>query len=171
NNFAPSIAVAYSPDFGDNFLGKTFGRQGKGVIRGGYRLTYDRIGSQLAVNFDLANQLGFASTLSIPVNTYNVSSALAPQYTGGIPDVRTLPNIAGNFSNQITFPRTQASDQAQRIETSLDSALTTPYNYNFNFSYGRELRKGLSFEVSYVGRFARNLLAQRDIMHLNNLRD
>src|SRR6185436_3359209 len=63
------------------------------------------------------------------------------------------------------------SDQAQRIETSLDSALTTPYNYSLNASYGRELRKGLSIEVSYVGRFARNLLAQRDIMHLNNLRD
>jgi hypothetical protein len=171
NNFAPSIAVAYSPDFGDNFLGKVIGRQGKGVIRGGYRLTYDRIGSQLAVNFDLANQLGFASALSIPVNTYNVSSALAPQFTGGIPDVRVLQGIAGNFSNQLTFPLLQPSDQAQRIESSLDSAITTPWNHSVNATYEREIGKGMSLQVSYVGRFARNLLAQRDIMHLNNLRD
>lgn len=171
NNFAPAISVAWSPDFGDNFFGRLIGRKGKSVLRGGFRMTYDRIGSQLAVNFDLNNQLGFASALSIPVNTYNVSTQLAPQFTGGIPDVRTLQGIAGNFGTQLRFPLTQPSDEAQRIETSLDSTLTTPYNYNLNFSYGREIGKGLSFEVSYVGRLARNLLAQRDIMHLNNIRD
>ena len=171
NNFAPSVAIAWSPDFGDNLFGRLVGRKGKSVLRGGFRMTYDRIGSQLAVNFDLNNQLGFASALSIPVNTYNVSTRLAPLYTGGIPDVRTLPGIAGNFRSQLSFPLTQPSDEAQRIETSLDSTLTTPYNYNINVSYGREIGKGLSFEASYVGRYARNLLAQRDIMHLNNIRD
>lgn len=171
NNFAPSIAFAYSPNFGNNFFGRMVGREGKSVIRGGFRMTYDRIGSQLAVNFDAANQLGFASALSIPVNTYNVSTNLAPQYTGGIPNVRTLPLIAGSFRSQLTFPLTQPSDQAQRIETSLDSALTTPYNYNVNLTYEREIAKGLSVQVSYVSRRARNLLAQRDIMHLNNIRD
>ncbi len=171
NNFAPSIAFAVSPDFGDNFFGRLFGRDSKSVIRGGFRVTYDRIGSQLAVNFDAANQLGFLSSKSIPVNTYNVSNRLAPVFTGGIPNVRTLPGIVGNFNNQLTFPLTQPSDEDQRIETSLDSNLTTPYNFNFNLSYGREVGKGLSFEVSYVSRFARNLLAQRDIMHLNNFRD
>jgi len=171
NNFGPSIAVAWSPHFGNNWLGRLLGRESQSVIRGGFRITYDRIGSQLAVNFDAANRLGFLSSLSLPVNTYNVSTALAPVFTGGTPDVRSLPGIVGNFSSQLTFPRTQPSDEAQRIETSLDSALTTPYNYSANLSFGRELRKGLSLEVSYVGRFARNLLAQRDIMHLNNIRD
>lgn len=171
NNFAPSISAAWSPDFGNNWFGKLIGRDNRSVFRGGFRMTYDRIGSQLAVNFDGANRLGYLSSLSIPVNTYNVSTALPPIYSGGVPDVRTFNGIAGFFSSQLTFPRTQPSDQAQRIETSLDSALTTPHNLNFNLSYGRELRKGLSFEVSYVGRFARNLLAQRDIMHLNNFRD
>jgi hypothetical protein len=66
---------------------------------------------------------------------------------------------------------TVPSDEDQRIETSLDQGITTPYNYSFNFSYGRELGKGLTFEASYVGRFARKLLASRDIMQLNNLRD
>lgn len=171
NNFAPSVSAAWSPDFGDNWFGRLIGRDNKSVIRGGFRMTYDRIGSQLAVNFDGANRLGFASAITLPVNTYNVSTALAPIFTGGIPDVRTFPFIAGNFSNQLTFPRTQPSDQAQRIESSLDSALTTPYNYSLNFTYGREIGKGLSFEVSYVGRYAQKLLAQRDIMHLNNFKD
>ena len=171
NNFAPSLAVAWQPELPDNFWGKLIGRGGKAVFRGGFRTTYDRIGSQLAVNFDLNNQLGFASALTIPVNTYNVSSNLAPLFSGGIQDVRTLPGIAGNFQTTIAFPLRQNPNGAERIETSLDDTITTPVNYSFNFSYAREFGKGLSVEASYVGRFARNLLGQRDIMHFNNLRD
>jgi hypothetical protein len=171
NNFAPVIAVAWQPDLPDNFWGKLIGREGRAVFRGGFRTTYDRIGSALAVNFDLSNQLGFASALTIPVNTYNVSNRLAPLFSGGNQNVRTLPGIAGNFNQSIVFPLTQPANGAERIETSLDDTITTPVNYSYNFSYAREVGKGLSFEVGYVGRFARNLLGQRDIMHFNNLRD
>jgi hypothetical protein len=170
NNFAPSIAIAYQPNF-HNWLGKVIGREGKSVFRGGFRVSYDHIGEQLAVNFDASNQLGFASALSIPVNTYNITDRLAPLYTGGTPDVRTYPGIAGNFSGSLTFPLTQPSDGAQRIETSLDSAITTPYNYNVAFSYEREIGKGLKIQAAYVGRFARNLLAQRDVASFNNIKD
>jgi hypothetical protein len=171
NNFAPVLAVAWAPELPDNFWGKLIGREGKAVLRAGYRTTYDRIGSALAVNFDLNNQLGFASAQTIPVNTYNVSTRLAPLFTGGPQDVRTLPGIAGNFNTTISFPLMQPANGAERIETSLDDTITTPYNHSYNFSYAREVGKGLSFEVSYVGRFARDLLGQRDIMHFNNLRD
>ena len=170
NNFGPSVAVAWQPNF-KGFLGKALGHDGKSVVRGGFRVVYDHIGGQLAVNFDASNQLGFASALSIPVNTYNISTALAPLYTGGVPDVRTFPGIAGVFSNQLAFPLTQPSDGAQRIETSLDSRITTPYNYQAAFSYEREVGKGFKVQVAYVGRFARNLLAQRDVATFNNLKD
>lgn len=171
NNFAPAFAVAWQPELPNNFWGKLIGRNGSSVLRAGFRMTYDRIGSQLAVNFDLNNQLGFASALSIPVNTYNVSNRLAPLFTGGPQDVRTLPGIAGNFTNTIVFPLSQLPTGAERIETSLDDTLVTPVNYNYTVSYAREVGKGLAFEMSYVGRFARQLLGQRDIMHFNNLRD
>ncbi len=108
NNFAPVLAVAWQPDLPDNFWGKLIGREGRAVFRGGFRTTYDRIGSALAVNFDLSNQLGFASAQTIPVNTYNVSTALAPLFTGVGQDVRTLPGIAGNFNTQIIFPLNSA---------------------------------------------------------------
>ena len=146
-------------------------RISRSVFRGGFRITYDHIGGQLAVNFDASNQLGFASALSIPVNTYNVTTSLAPLFTGGTPDVRTFPGIAGSFSGQLTFPLTQPSDQAQRIETSLDSRISTPYNYNIAFSYEREFGKGFKIQGAYVGRLARNLLAQRDVATFNNIRD
>jgi hypothetical protein len=171
NNFAPSVAVAWSPDFGDNALGRLFGRNGKGVIRGGFRMSYDRIGSQLAVSFDLNNTLGFASSLDVNPNTFNISSNLAPLFTGAIPDVRNLPLLAGRAAPSIAFPLTHPADDGERIEASLDDRLRTPYTYNFNLSYGREVGRGLSFEASYVGRFSRDLLAQRDVMHFNNIRD
>lgn len=171
NNFAPIFAVAWSPDLPDNFWGKLIGREGRAVIRGGFRTTYDRIGSALTVNFDLNNQLGYASAITLPVNTYNVSTKLAPLFTGGPQDVRQLPGVAGLYSNTISFPLNQLPNGAERIETSLDASITTPINYSYNFSYAREVGKGLSVEASYVGRFARNLLAQRDIMHFNNIRD
>jgi hypothetical protein len=178
NNFAPSVAVAWSPDFGDNLLGKLIGRQGKSVIRGGFRVTYDRIGSQLAVNFDLNNLAGFTSARNINANTFdvvtgNTPGGLGPLFTGFNPGIRNLPfpGSSGPIPTGLNFPLTVPADQEQRIEISLDDTIKTPYNYSVNLSYGRELGWGLTFEASYVGRFARNLLAARDIMQLNNLRD
>jgi len=174
NNWAPSIAFAWSPDFGDNLASRIFGRNGKSVVRGGFRVTYDRIGSALAVNFDLNNLAGFTSARNINANTFDVVDPdLGPLFNGLNPPVRTLPfpGSTGPIPPTLNFPLTVPSDEDQRIETSLDQGITTPYNYSFNFSYGRELGKGLTFEASYVGRFARSLLASRDIMQLNNIRD
>lgn len=174
NNWAPTVSFAWSPDLGDNLFGKVFGRNGKSVLRGGFRMTYDRIGSALAVNFDLNNLAGFTSARNINANTFDViEGELGPQFGGPNPDVRSLPfpGSTGPIPTTLNFPLTVPSDEDQRIEVSLDQGITTPYNYSFNFSYGRELGKGLSFEASYVGRFARKLLASRDIMQLNNIRD
>jgi Carboxypeptidase regulatory-like domain len=170
NNFAPSVAFAWSPDFGDNFFGRLIGRNGKSVVRGGFRMTYDRIGSQLAVNFDLNSVLGFTSGLGNAANTFNASNRLGPLFTGTNPSVRGNPQV-GTIPTSLTFPLTISANEDQRIEQSLDDTLTTPYNYSVSFSYGRELWKGLSFETNYVGRFGRKLLAARDIMQLNNIRD
>jgi hypothetical protein len=168
NNFAPSIAFAWSPDLGDSFLSRAIGRKGRSVIRGGWRITYDRIGSQLAVNFDLNSVLGFTGSQGNSANTFNVSDRLGPLFTGPNPNVR---GNVGTIANSLTFPLTISANEDQRIEQSLDDTLTTPNNYSFNLSYGRELGRGLSFEASYVGRFAHKLLASRDIMQLNNIRD
>jgi len=176
NNFAPAISFAWSPDLGDNFLSRLIGKSGKSVIRGGFRMTYDRIGSQLAVNFDLNNLAGFTSARNINANTFDVCCSagdLGPLFTGFNPGVRTLPfpGSTGPIPTNLAFPLTVPADEDQRIEVSLDDTITTPYNYSYNLSYGRELGRGLSFEANYVGRSARNLLATRDIMQLNNIRD
>ncbi len=169
NNFAPSFAVAWSPNFKGGFLRALFGGDNKSTIRGGFRVTYDRIGSALAVAFDLNSTLGFSSVKGISANTYDVAMSQGPLFTGLGQNYRTLPGIT--FGTSLTFPLQTPADEDLRIEQSLDDKLTTPYNYNYNLSYGREIWKGISFEASYVGRIAKGLLVSRDTAHFNNLKD
>ncbi|HZS03368.1 MAG TPA: TonB-dependent receptor [Blastocatellia bacterium] len=168
NNFAPSVSVAWSPNFRSGLL-KTILGENKSTFRGGFRMTYDRIGSALAVAFDLNSTLGYRLGPAIAANTFNVSDRLGPLFTGFDQNLRGLPRLTVNPT--LTFPLTTPADEDQRIEQSLDDRLRTPYNYSFNLSYGRDLGRGYSFEVSYVGRIARDLLVSRDILHLNNLKD
>ena len=169
NNFAPAISAAWSPNFKEGWLKTLFGGEGKSTIRGGFRMTYDRIGSALAVAFDLNSTLGFSSAAQTSANQFNITDRLGPLFDGLSPNVRSFAGLA--IPNTLAFPLQTPGDEAQRIEQSLDDKLTTPYNYNFNLSFGRELWKGITVEASYVGRIAKSLLVSRDMAHFNNLRD
>jgi hypothetical protein len=172
NNFQPSVGLAWSPNFENGFLNKLFGSNNKSVFRGGFRITNDYFGQALAVNFDANNTLGFASQLQLPANTYNVSTNPAPLFTGFNQSIRSLPLPPGfTLPTSISFPQQQPLDDGRRIEGSLDDNLVSPINYQWNFTFGREFPKGIYVEASYVGRLARNLLASRDVMTPNNLRD
>ena len=171
NNFQPRISAAWSPAFKTGFLAKVFGANNESQFRGGFAITNDQYGSALAVNFDLANAVGFVSNFTTSANTYctNNVACLAPQFSAIGQDVRGLPNVI--IPARLNFPNLQPSDNSRRIETSLDSALVAPINYSWNFTYERQLPKGLFIQASYIGRYANNLIAQRDTMALNNLVD
>ncbi|HQU82012.1 MAG TPA: carboxypeptidase-like regulatory domain-containing protein [Pyrinomonadaceae bacterium] len=169
NNFQPRVAVAWSPNFKSGIWKKLFGGDNASIFRGGFSITNDYFGQALAVNFDSNNTLGFASSVGISANTYNVTSNPGPLYSGSSQTVRSLPGLTAPTS--ISFPQTQLLDDERRIEGSLDSNLVSPINYQWNFTYGRKLPKGLYIEASYIGRLARNLLASRDVMTPNNIKD
>ncbi|NNE99730.1 MAG: carboxypeptidase regulatory-like domain-containing protein [Pyrinomonadaceae bacterium] len=177
NNLQPRIAAAWSPDFEKGFLGMLFGSEGTSTIRGGFSITNDYFGQQLAVSFDGLSTIGFTSNSGISANTYDVTGCngpisptgtppCAPLFTGFNQDIRALPGIPAP-TQLFSTP----ADQSQRIQTSLDSTIVSPIHYSWNVSYGRSLPGGMYFEASYIGRRARNLFATRDIMALNNLVD
>ncbi len=168
NNFQPRIGVAWSPEYEGGFLGALFGRN-KSTVRGGFAITNDYYGQQLAVTFDLNNTLGFSSNQTIAANTFNTSTRPAPLFTSFAQPVRSLPIIV--VPGNVTFPRQTPADERARIESSLDENLRTPINYSWNVTFERELPAGFVVQTSYVGRMARNLLATRDIMALNNIVD
>ena len=169
NNFQPRVAVAWTPSFKSGFLGKLFGTEKQSVIRGGFVITNDYFGQALAVNFDGNNTLGFASNQTPSANTYNVTTNPAPPITSLQMPIRGLPGIT--VPANLTFPQTQPQDFQRRIEGSLDTNLVSPINYSWNLTFGREFPKKIYVETSYIGRLARNLLATRDVMQLNNIVD
>lgn len=168
NNFQPRVSVAYSPGGSGLFHG-LFGDRGKSVIRAGFAMMNDYYGEALASQFDTNNTLGFTSALTTSANTYNLTSRPAPLFTGFDQDVRTLPNVV--VPTGVSFPRQQPSDFRRRIESGLDTALQAPTHYQFSLTFEREFAGGMLFQASYIGRLARNLLATRDVMALNDLRD
>lgn len=171
NNFAPRVAVAWSPAFRHGFLGRVLGKNNQSVFRGGFAMTYDQYGEQLAVSFDLNNAVGFVSNFTTPANTFctQFTSCVGPLFTGFGQAVRGLPKV--NVPAQLNFPNLQPADNSRRIESTLDSKLVAPVNYSWNFTYERELPKGLVIQASYLGRYAKHLIATRDVMALNNLVD
>jgi len=168
NNFQPRVSVAWSPNFKSGFLRKLLGDENSAVFRGGFAITNDYFGQQLAVQFDLNNPSGFASSQTISANTYNVTDSLAPRFTSLTQDVRALPNVL--IPGRLTFPLVYPVG-GEAIETSLDDRNVSPISYSWNVSYGRTLPGGLSLDLAYIGRAARNLLASRDVAHFNNLVD
>ncbi len=184
NNLQPRLAVAFSPKPGDNPIARfLLGKNGDSVIRGGFAITNDHFGGQLAVSFDQLSLIGFTSNVTIAANTYDVSNCsppdgpfrCAPRFTGFDQDIRLLPGIPAPVQRfDIDVSPACLSGAAwcpQRIETGLDATITTPTHYSWSASFGRQLPKGLYLDVSYIGRKARNLLAARDVMALNNIRD
>jgi len=169
NNFQPRVSVAWSPNFKDGFMATLFGKDRASVLRGGFAITNDYFGQQLAVQFDAANTLGFVSRFTTPANSFNLTTNPAPLITGLGMNIRDLPlvTVPGN----LVFPLQQPANFARRIESSIDRGVQSPINYSWNLTYGRELPAKMYLEVSYIGRSARHLLATRDVMMPNNLKD
>lgn len=168
NNFGSSAAVAWSPNLGNDGVSKFLGLNGKSVIRGGFRMLYDRFGSGLMSFFDSNNSLGFTAATQVASGSFNLTNNLPPLFTGQT-STRGLPLLPALTS--IAFPRSFPSDETGRTASALDASLQTPAQYMWNVSYGRDFGKDITVEIGYAGRAARNLLSSRDIFQRNNLRD
>ncbi len=162
NNFAPRVSVAWSPGFADGLLGKLFGGPDKSSIRGGFGVYYEHIGAGLANRFDRDGSVGLSTALENPSGGYDVASS--PRYTGAgqLPPLPVAP--AAGFPASLP-PETFA------ITFGLDSKIVTPVDYSFDLSYSREIGWDVVLETAYVGRFARNRLAQSDLAQPLNFRD
>ena len=170
NNFQPRLAAAWSPAFSGGPLSYLFPSKNRAVLRGGFAMTNDYYGQALAVDWDLNNTLGFTSNYTTPANTYDTSGAnLAPLFTGFNQDIRSLPNVA--VPGSLVFPLSQPLDEGERIETGVDSTIHAPTEYVYNLTYERQLPSGMMLTLSYIGRAGRSLLARRDAMAFNDVRD
>ena len=173
NNFQPRVALAWSPNFGKSRLGWLFGRKNESVIRGGFAITNDYFGQQLAVGFDLNSNLGFSPSSQIFPNTYNLTDHLGPLFTGFDQNIQNLPFPIAP-PTVLIFPHQApnvTSPGGAAIEGGVDENLVAPIHYSWSWTYERTLPGDLIVSVSYLGRKARNLLLPRDAAAIANFVD
>jgi len=143
NSWGPGVGFAYSPQWGGFFTGN-----GKMVIRGGYRLSYDPpyyniyLNEASAAPQVLLQTLGSSAAPSNPLPAVplgpNVRAALAASLTPGIFDPRQFnsTNIASNFGPD--------------------------HVHQWSFGLQRELGGHAAVEASYVGNKGYNLFQSID---------
>ena len=163
NNFAPRVAMAWSPTAESGFLRWLTGDRAA-VIRGGYTKVFDRVGVGLATNFDQGFAFGMSTTLSSPFGAaYETMPAV--RFVGPTTLPPTVPAAPPGG-----FPQTPPS-RAGIITESIDDTLQTPSAHMASFVFGRDLGRNFALEVGYIGRFGRDLLVRRDISMPLNLTD
>jgi hypothetical protein len=164
NNFAPRVAVAWSPSFTSGLLHKMFGDPGQAAIRFGVSVVYDRSGGSLPITTDLTGAVGLSTFVRTPTAQFNYDTA--PRFTG----LENLASIPVPAAPSVGFPATIGSINSTGFM--VDTKLRTPYATTFNLSISRDLPQRVTFEIAYVGRIGRNLLALNDFAApLVNFRD
>jgi hypothetical protein len=132
NNFAPTVGVAWDPR-----------NDGKSVVRGNYRMAFDRINT-----FSLSS----AIFQSIPGLTTSVVNTSFGQAGGRLR--QGLPNI---FPTASPADFVQPPARSSSLITVMDTEFDTPITHGWAISYQREVFRNALLEVAYVGRRAENL--------------
>ena len=171
-DFAPRIAIAYSPKAEDGLSKRLWGGPGKSSIRLGYGMYYDHFGEGIVNSFDQLGSFGLTTSLSNPagvqtvdgsarfsaINTIPTTSAS----TSGSCPVAPCPIVEAAPSGSFPVVPPAGLADGYAITWGLDDHLKTPYSHLIDLSITRELPKGFVFEASYVGRFAHRLLQEED---------
>jgi hypothetical protein len=161
-NFAPRMALAYSPNPTNPILKWLTGGPGKTSLRAGWGMFYDLFGQPLAQTysssaFGLSNSLDNASS--------SLTSSTAPRYTGFYTPPISLFPASPKGGLPSTYPDLFA------ITNSIDDTLKAPYTMNTDVSASREFGHGWFVQGSYIMRLSRRSLINKDLAQPTNLVD
>ncbi len=133
-DFGPVFGFAYTPDFAQGLMGDK-----KTVIRGGFRISYDEIFNNIPVN----------QSLNAPFVLTTTQRAGTTQPAAGYPWA-----LAFDQNIRLVGRSTQAPGAPANGLVSFngyDPHAPTAYAENWNFGIQREITKGSSIDVSYIG--------------------
>lgn len=138
NNLAPSLGFAWQPN-----------NDGRSVVRGNYRLAYDRLNT-----FVISSSI-FQSIPGITTSVVNTSFGQA----GG--RLRSgLPVLQPTVSPSDFLQPPAVSNASIRV---VDPELQTPITHGWAITYQRAMFRNTLFEIAYVGRKADHLFGAYDV--------
>jgi hypothetical protein len=163
NDFAPRVALAWSPGFEGGVGRRLFGQPGTSSVRAGFGVHFARVGGALSRTTDSIGSPGLSAIVVSPVQ---FTLADAPRFSGscdssgctGLPPLSLFLNVPTG----VTFPFVPKSD-ISNIGFMVDNNLSTPYTMSFALSLQRELPRSVTLDVSYVGTLGRQLLTKADL--------
>jgi outer membrane receptor protein involved in Fe transport len=144
NNFAPRVGFAWTPKFGQRFLG-----QDKTVIRAGFGMFYDGIFTNILDN-------SASSVPNVQGGTLTAPAASAP----GAPP-RGFPNATGLLTGIQPVANPTAT-----LDT-MSTHILNPLTYQYNLDIQRELPGGFILTAAYVGTRGEHLFANQEYNSIN----
>jgi hypothetical protein len=161
NNWAPSVGAVWSPNFGGMF-GKIFGRDGNGVLRGGFSRAFIREGTLIVENSVGLNP-GGTFGLARSATTTNPNTRLT---AGTLFRTPGNPNLTPpSFASQPVFPRAVDPDNDATFGFSPD--FRSGYVDSWNFGYQRQIGRDTVVEFRYVGNRGKDMQSQYRINEIN----
>src|SRR5437588_1069593 len=158
NNFAPRLALAYSPGFSDGALGKIFGGPGKTSIRAAFGLYYTSV-EDLDLFYEVADApfgLYWTSPVSVlfeePFRIRASGQSLGQRFPFTAPIPGSPSNKTLDFSIYEPFNFFPGYNTRNRL----------PYGEHFNLSIQRQLDKSTVLTLAYVGTGGHHLITQNE---------
>ncbi|MFB3922563.1 MAG: carboxypeptidase regulatory-like domain-containing protein [Terriglobia bacterium] len=136
-DFGPSIGFAYTPKGGGFLTG-----EGRTVIRGGYRLSYDPPFYNMYLNMMSSAPIVLAQTVS------GVDVDGNPVPGTGLPAAPFGPAVRDQFASFLTFG---VSDPRRFSQTGVASDFRTDRVQSWSFGIQREIGAKTVFEARYIG--------------------
>jgi hypothetical protein len=162
-DFAPTVGIAWQPDFKNGLLTSLFGSAGQTVLRTGYSIAYAREG------FNAFNTMfGFNE---VPAISLGLSSAVEPAEfvgPGGFSGPGSVYFRDGTFpfrsAPQPSFPFTARQNQSIN---DFNPNIKAGYVQSWTFGIQRELTKDTALEIRYVGNHGTHLWRQYGVNEVN----
>lgn len=168
NNFAPTLGVVWSPNFGEKgFLHTLFGSPGKSVIRGGYSVAFVREGTALLESINGANPGGsqvLSRGLTI-AGSFTVGTNLRDP---GNPNLTPFEStgVGTIIGKSPAFPITLTSANSTNA---FNPNIKTGQVRSYSLGYQRELDRNTVVEVRYVGNKGTGLQRQYNLNEFNTI--
>ena len=160
-NFAPSFGAVWSPNIGGAF-GKLFGRDGDGVLRGGFSRAYIREGTLIVEN-SLGVNPGGLFGLARAANNPDPNFRLFP---GTLFRTPGNPNLSPpTFDSKPDFPR--EVDPFNDAVFGFSPDFRSGYVDSWSFGYQRQLGRDTVVEFRYIGNRGKDLQSQYNLNEVN----